>query len=420
MLVEHCRMSKAPAFLDMSVISRYQLIIVRLDRQSFEEMTTCILLLRIMVLDSCPEIVIIADSEQQLAPLRSTKLSQTTHLLASSLTSERIRDVLDEIYARSDHDPNDLEEGAPNIPGYRICEPIAGTYGATIYRAYSEQLRTDVALKVRETSDSNCGIAHSLTLRQEFDVLCKLGGDYVGCVFDYGEKDSVAYMAMEYFQHGNIERYFASAGRKANRIDCLLHIAEALREIHNVGFLHLDIKQNNVLIRDDGSPVLIDFGICKRIVSARFEQEKSYSMGSPYFMSPEQISGDTVDVRSDLYSFGALWYRLFTGQVPYCAPVLDTTRIYELRESPPSLGDALHQYQPIIDHTLVADREKRFSTAQELIDMINHCSGKSPLSDTHSSQGVPAYVVANDDSYRPRGNKVSHLTPRGQPTALGT
>jgi serine/threonine-protein kinase PpkA len=154
---------------------------------------------------------------------------------------------------------------------------------------------------------------HQLTLRKEYETLRKLGGEYVAHAYDYGEEGDLAYMALEYFPRGTIGNLFAVAGRNASRVAYLRRVAESLRAIHEAGFLHLDLKPNNVMIRADGSPALIDFGISKRIVVARYQNGVSYSLGSPYFMSPEQMRGESLDERSDIYSFGALWFRIFTG-----------------------------------------------------------------------------------------------------------
>ena len=142
------------------------------------------------------------------------------------------------------------------------------------------------------------------------------------------------------------------------------------------------------MVRADGTPVIIDFGISKRIVRARIEDRRSISLGSPYFMSPEQISGEPIDVRSDLYSFGALMYQVITGQVPFSSSYFDVSRIFECRKHLPSLGPALHRFQPIIDRTLAADRSKRFSTAQDLIDMIRYCMGGQQRTDDCETRSV--------------------------------
>ena len=163
----------------------------------------------------------------------------------------------------------------------------------------------------------------------------------------------------------------------------MLNIARGLRQVHEAGYLHLDLKPNNVLVRDDGTPVLIDFGISKRSLVARYIEDKSFSMGSPYFMSPEQARGEVLDERSDIYSFGALWYRIFTGRTPYIGRSLPEILAAHEQDGTLDMGEALQRYQPILEHTLVGDREARYANAQELIENIEQ----------HSFEATGRFVV---------------------------
>jgi serine/threonine protein kinase len=94
-------------------------------------------------------------------------------------------------------------------------------------------------------------------------------------------------------------------------------------------------------------------------------------------MSPEQMRGESLDVRSDIYSFGALWFRIFTGNVPYPGRSFEEIRLASDDLTAPSMGEALEHYQPIVDKTLAGNRDLRFSTAQELIDSIDHQFGSA-------------------------------------------
>ena len=201
----------------------------------------------------------------------------------------------------------------------------------------------------------------------------KLGGEYIAHAYEYGEIDNIAFIALEYFPNGSLSQYIRKNGRNVSRVDYMLKVAYALRQIHDAGFLHLDLKPNNVLIREDGSPALIDFGISKRILLARHQERQVFSLGSPYFMSPEQARGDRVDERSDIYSFGALWFRIFTGKVPFGGRTFEELRMARDNRAP-SMGDVLRHYQPIVDHTLAADRDARFASAEELIENIEYYS----------------------------------------------
>jgi hypothetical protein len=370
-MVEYSKLANAPMKLDRVRIERYQLIIVRLDSMSFAEATTCILLLRILNLRVRPAIVLIAENEAQYHAARSTKLRDATCVLASQLSAATIQALLDEI-AQNELAASEFSLGAVSpIPGYQIREPIAGTYTATVYRAFSEELGREVALKISELESQNKGTSAQLTLRDEFLVLRKLSGDHVAHVYEYGEVEDVGYIAMEYFRRGSIDNMFCHEQRDVTRVDVMLQVAEALAHVHRAGFLHLDLKPNNVLIRDDGSPVLIDFGISKRLLVAQYQERPRFSMGSPYFMSPEQIHGERLDTRSDIYSFGALWYRIFTGQVPFSGRTFGQIHVNRESGAIPNMGGALGHYQPIIDKTLAYDPADRFQSTDELIDAID-------------------------------------------------
>jgi serine/threonine protein kinase len=94
-------------------------------------------------------------------------------------------------------------------------------------------------------------------------------------------------------------------------------IAEALRVIHVFGILHRDLKPANVMLREDNSPVLIDFGLARRSMEDAGTTGAGQVLGSPYYISPEQSQGQRVDARTDLYSLGVMFYEMLTGQRPY-------------------------------------------------------------------------------------------------------
>lgn len=369
MCVESARLANAPMYLDRAELERYQLIVVRTGFQSFSEIQTCIFIMRILALKSRPEVVLICDNAQDLEKAKTTKLGQAYCLQTSHATPGMFQAIFDDIAERATEAGALSTDGAPTIPGYDIHYPLAATYSTTVYRAHSKQLNTDVALKVCNSRPVTYGNYHQLSVRQEYEILRKVGGEYIAHAYEYGEIENMAYMALEYFPNGSLSQYVRANGRKISRVDYLLAVAKGLRAIHNAGFLHLDLKPNNVLIREDGSPALIDFGISKRILLARHKERQVFSLGSPYFMSPEQARGEPLDERSDIYSFGALWFRIFTGRVPFAGRTFEELRL--ARDNPaPSMGAVLRHYQPIVDNTLIANRDERFASAGELIENI--------------------------------------------------
>jgi hypothetical protein len=370
-VLEYTRLTNAPMYLDRADLDRYQMIIVQTGFRSFSEIQTCIFLVRILSLESPPAVVLISDDPAELEKAKTTKLGKAYCLPTAQATPAMFQAIFEDAVDRTGEVEMRSSDGAPNIPGYVIECPLAATYATTIYRAFSSELEKVVALKVCNSKPVNYGHYHQLTLRQEYDALRKLGGEYVAHAYDYGEAEGLAYMALEYFPNGALGHYVRDNSRRLSRVDYLLQIAKALQHVHSAGYLHLDLKPNNILIREDGSPALIDFGVCKRIVFARHQDRQLFSLGSPYFMSPEQARGEPLDVRSDIYSFGAVWFRIMTGSVPFSGRTFEELR--QAREHPaPSMGDALQYYQPIIDKTLAANPDERFATAEELIDNIEY------------------------------------------------
>ena len=369
MMIEYSRLTNAPLYLDRADLDRYQLIIVRTGFRTFAERNTCILLMRILKLQNRPDVVILSDEPDDVARARTTDLRSAYCLQTSQAKPATLAAIFKDSAERANNAGQLSTDGAPQIPGYVIKKPIAATYSATVYLAHSIEQDMEVALKVGRAEVSSNVYQHRLSLRHEYEALRRLGGTYVAKVYDYGEIDDTAYMALEYFPQGTLREYLGKYARTVNRVELMLKVARGMRRVHDAGFLHLDIKPNNILIRDDGSPAFIDFGISKRAVAARYEEGRTFSLGSPYFMSPEQTRGEPLDVRSDIYSFGAVWFRVFTGHAPFIGSTFEQLRLARNKKAP-SMGTALERYQPIINKTLAVDRDDRFASADELIECI--------------------------------------------------
>jgi hypothetical protein len=373
--IEYSRVASGAAYLDRTEIARYRLIIVRLGFKSSAELRLCIYLMRILNLSIHPDVVIIGDSDKAVRYARSTALGAATCLPYSQVSASSIGALLAGIGRQQDGRIKAAVDGAPEIHGYQIREPIARTDSATVYRAFSEERGEDVALKICERAPPENSRRHQLTLRAEYETILNLSSDHVAHAYDYGEAGQLAYMALEYFPRGSIGSLFASTGRNASRVAYLRRVAEALRHIHDAGYLHLGLKPENVMIRADNTPALIDFGNSMDRSANRRHGGSECARSSVHFMSPEQMRGEALDTRSDLYSFGALWFRVFTGQAPFPGRSLDQIRAADDCARTPSMGEALQPYQPIVNMTLAHVPELRFDSADELIREIDYYFG---------------------------------------------
>src|SRR6202044_2135126 len=132
--------------------------------------------------------------------------------------------------------------------------------------------------------------------------------------------------------------------------------------IHVFGILHRDLKPANVMLREDNSPVLIDFGLARRSLDEIGNTGVGQVLGSPYYISPEQAQGKRVDVRTDLYSLGVMFYEMLTGQRPYNGRTALT--IMTQHSTPP---EATAAQQPLLDRLMAKNPNLRYASAEELL-----------------------------------------------------
>ena len=137
MVLEYSRLANAPMYLDRAELERYQLIVVRTGFELFSEIQTCIFLMRILALESHPEVVLISDDARQLEKARTTKLGQAYCLPTNQATPGMFQAIFDDISKKAGENGIDSTDGAPTIPGYDIQYPLAATYSTTVYRAHS-------------------------------------------------------------------------------------------------------------------------------------------------------------------------------------------------------------------------------------------------------------------------------------------
>jgi serine/threonine protein kinase len=180
---------------------------------------------------------------------------------------------------------------------------------------------------------------------------------------ELGVSDEHAWLVMEYFPCGDLRsRMRKGIGpRESLRIAVLL--ARALEIIHEAGVLHRDLKPGNVMLREDGGIALIDFGLSKDAGLALEVTDEGAIFGTPHYMSPEQGHGESIDVRSDLYSLGVILYEMIVGQKPYNADN-PMAIIYKHRKEPiPHLPKEVSALQPVLELLLAKSPAHRFESA---------------------------------------------------------
>jgi serine/threonine protein kinase len=236
-----------------------------------------------------------------------------------------------------------------------------------LYLAESFEAGEMVALKVTRDSRRPDGVDQTFErFLQEYEIVRSVRHPHVVHIHDLGITDDYAYLVMEYFARGDLRAQMRQGPLPVARaLRYAQEIAEALAAIHAAGILHRDLKPGNVMVRDDGSLALIDFGLAKHKGLDMEITDKGLIFGTPHYMSPEQGHGQPTDARSDLYSLGIVLHEMLTGAKPFDADNPMAIIYQHAKRPPPGLPAPLEALQPLLDRLLAKQPAARFASAAE-------------------------------------------------------
>ena len=257
----------------------------------------------------------------------------------------------------------------PEIPGYNIKRMIGQGGMATVYLAEQVALHRLVALKIMSPALAADDTFTSRFLK-EGATSANLFHPKIIKVFNSGVHDHHYYMAMEYLNGGTLKEKIGSGLPLKTALRILKDMADALRYAHSRDVVHRDIKSQNILLYEDGTPVLSDFGVAKALGSNTALTRTGIAVGSPGYMSPEQLRGEPIDGRTDIYALGILFYEMLTGELPYQATDQFAVAFKHIYDPIPTLPPKYAAFQPILNMTLAKAPEDRVPNADALLEQI--------------------------------------------------
>jgi serine/threonine protein kinase len=253
------------------------------------------------------------------------------------------------------------------IEGYRVLRKIGQGGMAEIYLVSAVGAEALQVLKVMRMAGANRGDALQRFL-QEFALLAQVQHPNVAQIYRQDFSHGHAYIAMEYFSHGDLRARIAGGISAADAISYVKQAAAALGAIHKVGIVHRDMKPDNLMLRKDGSLALTDFGVAKHVSILITETAHDQVVGTPFYLSPEQALAQPIDHRCDLYSLGILFYEMLVGDKPYRAETAQDLLELHVSGPVPLLPEQHAALQPLLEGLMAKDRELRYPTAQAFLD----------------------------------------------------
>jgi serine/threonine-protein kinase len=260
---------------------------------------------------------------------------------------------------------------------YRIEKLVARSGMASIFRATDLQTGQSVAIKLPHP-EMEADIVLYDRFKREQEIGQKLDHPYVMKVLGNGNRNQV-YMVMEWVE-GRLLRQILREQKKLpveRALKLTIRICEALDYIHKHGVVHRDLKPENIMVDGEDNIKLIDFGIAGNEGSRRLTFAKlSQVMGTPDYISPEQVKGKRGDGRSDIYALGVMLYEMLTGQVPFTGSnplAIMNERLLNYPVPPREIDPAITpELQEIIYRTLERDPRNRYATAHEFMEDLEH------------------------------------------------
>ncbi len=248
---------------------------------------------------------------------------------------------------------------------YRIVRHLARGGMADVYLAHDLELGRDICLKLMLTQYMRSEEIRA-RFQREARAAAQLQHRHIVQVFDVGQMpDGRPFLAMEFITGGSLEDLIRREAQQARPfspvyvLKLMRQVAVALQAIHRAGMVHRDLKPSNILLREDGTPVVADLGIVAVTEATRLTRT-GQMLGTPYYMPPEQVRGQALDARADMYAFGVMLYEMLAGQRPFSGS--DRLAILEqhLKAAPPPL------------------ERWRAALAPATVSLVNTCLQKQP------------------------------------------
>ncbi len=297
---------------------------------------------------------------------------------------------------------------------YEIVEKIGvGGFG-TVYRGRDPFIKRTVAVKTCQSEDEE--------IKKRFFREAELSGNLhhrnITTIYDFGVQDGIPYIVQEYLTGEDLDKMIKRGDviPLARKLEILMDVCEGLGYAHSAGIIHRDIKPSNIRILQDGAVKIMDFGIAKSFQSESTLTQTGITLGTAAYLAPEQIRGEAVDPRTDIFSLGVLAYELLTGQKPFRGEHISTVLFKILNEKPDPVSRQNPEIPPSVDRAVEKAIEKsppnRYESVAEFKRDLAAIVKQIPAGDVTGATAIrPALADSGVRAFPPAESAGAGITP---------
>ncbi|MDQ5850188.1 MAG: protein kinase [Pseudomonadota bacterium] len=328
----------------------------------------------------CPKILFLTGAGNEIVAVRAMKAGADDYQRKQEMTRERLINSIQELTASAIERTVSPELAARmeghslgakvQIPGIKVLHLIGEGGTARVYLASRERDDEPLVVKILrpEITSDKVQLARFM---EEYTLVERIQSRHVARIFGHGNSGEQFYLVMEFFEGGDLNKRLAGkALPPPDSLRLFRDLMFALGDIHEKGILHRDLKPQNLMFRNDGSLAIVDFGIAKH-VDGIDRTGHGEVLGTPRYMSPEQVQGRALDLRTDIYSAGVLLFQMLTGRHLFEGETAVEVALHHINTPPPPLPEELEHYQRLLDKLVEKDRDARFRNSDEVIGFLS-------------------------------------------------
>ena len=304
-----------------------------------------------------------------------------------------LKDISPEVTETIRTPRKELSRGSLFARRYEIIEELGKGGMGKVYRVFDTKIDEEVALKLIKPEIA----ADAETIKRfsnELKLSRKIAHRNVGKMYELMEEEGAHFITMEYVPGENLKSMIRMSGQLGigTAVSVAKQVCEGLSEAHRLGIVHRDLKPSNIMIDREGAARIMDFGIA-RSLRVKGITGAGVIIGTPEYMSPEQVEGKEVDRRSDIYSLGIILYEMLTGRVPFEGDTPLTVAVKQKTEIPRSPQEHNAQISEDLSHLILKclekDKDKRYQSAEELRSGLDNIEKSIPATDRTATHKKP-------------------------------